>query len=371
MTVRENAKISGLRWMTLSGSRSEVFHALGQTFSQEISSVLYSMPEREALMTWQKTRKGSNTVEKVLGAAERDYLDGVEELNFMAEGSGVPFEELFLANIRGDAGSYDGTGCTDILWNGTSAYAAHNEDGAPSVGRNLTLLTIQIKGEQPIFTQWYPGFLPCNAYTLTASGLAWGINHIPVKNPAPYAGRHFVARRLQRSRTIDEALGFLRTHPMAGGFSFNFASPDAQREVTVECAAGKVVDQAADGNHPYRWHTNHLLYMDGNQSVEQVPHDNNKQSIAHALGPMDESIRRGEQLKADTPNNSRNILQWLFSTMSEHELPEGVYRTARGDDPLETLCTTVYDLANRRLHIRGHEGPIETWGEEALVGNRL
>ncbi|MDT7804486.1 MAG: hypothetical protein QOI78_7919 [Actinomycetota bacterium] len=36
----------------------------------------------------------------------------------MAAGAGVPFDDLLLANLRGDLGSGDGTGCTDLAWVG-------------------------------------------------------------------------------------------------------------------------------------------------------------------------------------------------------------------------------------------------------------
>ncbi len=52
---------------------------------------------------------------------------------------------------------------------------------------------------------------------MTADGLVWTIDHLPVAVPGGGAGRHFVGRGLQRSaRTIDEAIDYLRAHPAAG-----------------------------------------------------------------------------------------------------------------------------------------------------------
>ena len=358
MALHVNPRISGLCWITISGTREEAFHDLGRHMSKAIQSVIETMPEREPLKRWAWTEHGRRTISNLLEIARSQYPNELLELEALADGSGVPFDELFLANIRGDIGSYDGTGCTDILWKGEHAYSAHNEDGAPAVGSNLTLLTIRIDGESSIFTECYPGFLPCNAFTLTESGLAWGINHLPVALPADAAGRHFVSRALQRCETVDEAVAFLKTHPMAGGFSFNFASAGERREINIECAAGKCVGVE---NERYAWHANHLLHMD------EAPRDGTGESVvAQALGPMDESVRRGALLENAAPAGQIDA-QWIWAMLTGAELPDGVYRTARGDDPLETLCTTVFDLDDCRLYIKGHGGSIESFDVAQLM----
>lgn len=375
MTLERNADISNLSWVTAKGTRTQVFHELGEYFADRIRAVLYAMPEREPLLKWSRTPAGIETTGRLRSMAEADYPDEIEELRSMAEGGKLSFDELFLANIRGDIGSYDGTGCTDILWNGSTPYAAHNEDGAPSVGADLTLLTIRVDGEDPVFTQWYPGFLPCNAYTLTASGMAWGINHIGVASPARAVGRHFVARRLQRCQTIDEAASFLRGHPMAGGFCFNFASPLEGREVCVECAAGHIAVHEVDAGHPYHWHTNHLLYIPDHETgvggrragTADDMHTKTENAVATALGPIGESLERGRILDGRHPTDETMNTEWLLRLMAEREAPDGVFRTARGTDPLETLCTTIYDLNERKLLICGHHGKPECHSVSELL----
>ncbi|MBW3089555.1 C45 family autoproteolytic acyltransferase/hydolase [Bifidobacterium miconisargentati] len=379
MALQHNTDISNLTWVTISGGRAEAFHELGEYFAERIRAVMNSMPEREPLLAWSRTVEGGETVRRLRETAERDYPEEYTELRAMAEGSGVPFDELFLANIRGDIGSYDGTGCTDILWNGRNPYVAHNEDGAPAVGRDLTLLTIRLDGEDPVFAQWYPGFLPCNAYALTASGMAWGINHIGVAHPAaaPAAGRHFVARRLQRCRTVDEAVAFLQTHPMAGGFSFNLASATERREVSVECAAGRVAVFEVGHDRPYHWHANHLLHMPdpegrGNDgSVAELDSKSPQESaVAVALGPIEESLERGKVLDRQHPLDETMTPEWLHRFMAEQEMPDGVFRTARDGDPLETLCTTIYDMGGRRLLICGHQAQPEYRSANDLLAER-
>jgi hypothetical protein len=70
-------------------------------------------------------------------------------------------------------------------------------------------------------TCWgYPGFLPGN--TFTVSGMAWGIDHLPVPDPLPLPGRGFIARGVQGCRPLDRAVGYLDGHRSAGGFAYMF-----------------------------------------------------------------------------------------------------------------------------------------------------
>ncbi|MGW0710723.1 hypothetical protein ACWD4G_33010 [Streptomyces sp. NPDC002643] len=53
------------------------------------------------------------------------------------------------ANLRGDLGTDDGTGCTDLGWRRSRSYVAHNKDGAPALEGRLMLLTLLIDATPP------------------------------------------------------------------------------------------------------------------------------------------------------------------------------------------------------------------------------
>lgn len=53
--------------------------------------------------------------------------------------------------------------------------------------------------------------------------------------------------------------------------------------------------------------------------------------------------------------------------MAGLEDSDGVFRTARSTDLLETLCTTIYDLNDRKLMICGHHGKPEYRGVSELL----
>lgn len=364
-TLIKDAKLSGLRWLTFRGERRAVFNDLGRLFAVEIRSVQDAMPERLGLLKWRESRNGIRRYKHLLSVAEQTYPDVLAELESMAQGAGLDPDYLFLANIRGDIGSYDGTGCTDLVWSRERSFVAHNEDAAPAVGADLMFLSLHIEGEQPVAVQWYPGFIPSNAFAATAGNLVWGINHLPISAPGPGAGRHFAARQLQQAQSLEEAIDLLRTHPIAGGFSFNIGELKTGNVAVIESAAGQIAVHRLDAEQPFAWHTNHLRSLPQRLSAgtkNEEPHGATAQ-----LGHISESLARGDflasvRLPVDEPGTD-----WFLKLLTGKELPEGVLRTARNEDPLATLCTTITDLDAGTILVKGVGAEPETIAVEDLI----
>ena len=222
-------ELNGLRWLTVSGGRAEVFRALGAAAAADVRETLTGLPEGEALHRFAGTPAGRVAVERVLAPTRLGHPDEYRDALELAAGAGVDPDLLMLANLRGDLGGDDGVGCSDLAWRGASSFLAHNEDGAATLEGRLALLTLAVDGEAAVTVQWYPGFLPCNTFVVTGHGLAWGINHIQVPRPAAAPGRHFVARGLQRQPDLDSAVRYLSSNPSAGGFTRSPPAPAGSR----------------------------------------------------------------------------------------------------------------------------------------------
>ncbi|WBO61450.1 C45 family autoproteolytic acyltransferase/hydolase [Streptomyces camelliae] len=355
--IREQ-ELAGLRWLVVSGERTEVFRALGQAARADVHAVQDALPERSALHGWAATERGRIRVRRVLDATHAAYGRQLAELRALAAGAGADFHDLLLANLRGDLGVDDGTGCTDLGWRRTRSYVAHNEDGAPALDGRLMLLTLLVDGDVPVTVQWYPGFLPANTFTATGHGLVWGINHIQAARPADAPGRHFVARALQQAPTLDAAVDHLRARPSAGGFAYTIGDRAEGRVVVVESAAGRTAVVEADpAHHPLHWHTNHLRHLpDPADAPTAAPAANDGARAARSLGQFEESVARGKALStlavpADDPG-----AQWFLDILTAAPLPHGVHRTAAGTDPLMTLCSVVADLTDDRITVCGPAG---------------
>lgn len=356
VVVREQ-QLAGLRWLVVSGPRRAAFQALGETARADVRAVQEAMPERDGLRRWVGTEEGGARLDRVLRATRERHPQELAELEALAEGAGVDFDDLLLANLRGDLGVGDGTGCTDLIWRGDRSFVAHNEDGAPALDGRLMLLTLAIDGLESVTVQWYPGFLPANTFNATGRGLVWGINHVQVVNPVDGgAGRHFVARALQQAPTLDVALDHLRTHPSAGGFSYALGECATGRVAMAESAAGRTAVVEATPAEPLHWHTNHLRHLPGAPDrAPDGPADGGDPST-DSLGRYEESIARGRALEKMHPEGPVPSSAWFLNALTGAPLPYGVHRTAADGDPLMTLCTVVADLAGNRIVVRGPQG---------------
>jgi Acyl-coenzyme A:6-aminopenicillanic acid acyl-transferase len=232
-------------------------------------------------------------------------------------------------NFRGDLGPVTGgIGCSDLAWRRERSLIGHNEDGAPENAGQCALLTLVLDGLPTVTAFWYPGFLPANAFTVTADGLVWTIDHLPVALPGDGAARHFVGRGLQRSaRTVDAAVGYLRAHPSAGGFAYTIGDR-AGRIVNMEAMAGRhAAVEAGPPSDPLLWHTNHGRYLPGAEPT-----------------PGGTSVARGKALGALAVPEKDPGPAWFLRILADAPLPDGVRRDGGPGDPAITLCTFVADL---------------------------
>lgn len=358
--IREQ-QCAGLRWLVATGDRDEVFHAVGQAARADIHAVQQTLPEQESLRRWSATPDGRQRLDLLERSTARQHPRELSELRALADGSGTDLRHLLLANLRGDLGSGDGTGCTDLAWRRRLGYVAHNEDGAPALAGRLTLLTLRITGETPVTVQWYPGFLPANTFTVTGHGLVWGINHVQATRPADAPGRHFVARGMQQARTLEEAVAYLREHPSAGGFTYTIGECGTGRVAVVEAVAGRVATVQPDGDQPLHWHTNHLRHLPpldlpdpAASATSNGPAEADE--AGRSLGQYEESTARGAVLDQLGAPDEEPEAEWFTEVLTSAPLPHGVHRTAAGSDPLMTLCTSVAELTTGQVTFRGHDG---------------
>jgi hypothetical protein len=322
-------RLGRLRWIVLRGQDREAFRALGEHTRDEMATLTQDWPLLPRLREHVSNPPGRERLRAVRQASAERHPEVWAELAAFAKGAGVPLDDLALLNFRGDLGKVTGgIGCSDLAWRRERSVIGHNEDGvAENIGQ-CALLTLALDGLPSVTAFWYPGFLPSNAFAVTGDGLVWTIDHMPVAEPGHGAARHFVARGLQRSaRTVDEAIGYLRTHPSAGGFAYTIGD-QAGRIVSVEAAAGRhAFVEVGSGPDPLLWHTNHGRYLLG---AEPSPGGN--------------SVARGQMLGAlDVPAEEPGPA-WFLRVLSGASLPEGVRCDPAPGSPATTLCTFVADL---------------------------
>jgi len=333
-------RLGGLRWIVLRGPDREAYWALGEHMRAELAAIAGTWPLLARLHEHVSRSPGRDQLARVRRASAGSFPAVWAELSAFAAGAGLPLEELALLNVRGDLGQVaGGVGCSDLAWRRERSVIAHNEDGVPANAGQCALLTLILDGLPAVTAFWYPGFLPSNAFTVTGDGLVWSIDHLPVAEPGGGAGRHVVARGLQRSaRTLDDAVRYLREHPCAGGFAYTIGDP-AGRIVSVETVAGGfALAEAEPGSAPLLWHTNHGRYLPG-------------------AGPPDDrtSAARGRLLEALPIPAAEPGPEWFLRILAWTPLPDGV-RGDPGPGQLTTLCTLVADLTAGHAVIAVRDG---------------
>lgn len=340
----DEGEVAGLRWLRVTGERDAAFRALGDAARDSVRTVLDAVARSGGrlggLAESQPDRRA-----RVLAATRERHPAAVAEAEALAHGAGIDPDLVLLANLRGDLGRPDGTGCSDLGWHGARSFLAHNEDGGTET--DLTMLSLHVDGEPPVAVEWYPGFLPSNSFVVTGHGLTWGIDHLMADWPGAMPGRHFVARSLQRCTSLDEAVAYLANNPSAGGFAYTIGELGTGRVATVEAAAGRTAAVYA-ARDQLLWHTNHVRYVDAAQTYA-----------------AQNSLDRGKVLDALTPPATGPDTAWFLDILANACLPDGVNQPDNGRG--RTLCTAVVDLTGREVTLQPADGTPVTLAVDSLL----
>ncbi|MFF4484664.1 C45 family autoproteolytic acyltransferase/hydrolase [Streptomyces sp. NPDC001520] len=352
-TIEEH-RLGETSWLVVTGERGSAFRLLGQRESRRIHAVA---GESKAIHRLKARVSSTQTAENLAAVREQSrltYPDQWAELVAMAEGANIPLDNLVLLNLRGDLGTEEKIGCTDLAFrNNDAVFLAHNEDGSPEFEPYCVMLTLRLDGEPAVTTWWYPGFLPSNTITLNEYGLVWGIDNVRVAAPAAAPGRHFVARALQGCRTITEVVDRLRDEPSAGGFAYTIGQLGHPHAIQVEAAAGFYAYRSTRyADDAVLWHTNHLLNLPSSLDV-----------------PSDNSLTRAKTAATWTTPHSQPV-DWCLQQLARAPIPQGVRRDAAGGDNLVTLVTFVVDLSTATVTVAPRGQVAVTISADDLVHGR-
>lgn len=338
-------ELAGLRWLGVRGDRHAAFRALGDAARDDIAAGLRSVLDGDGVR--KRAAEAPELVNRVRKATRARHPTQIAEAVALAEGADADIDDLLIANLRGDLGTPDSAGCSDLAWQRERSFIAHNEDGPSDI--RLTILSLMIDDEPAITVEWYPGFLPANSFVVTDQGITWGIDHLPVDQPYRGPGRHFVARTLQQCTSLDEAITYLTSNPSAGGFAYNLGEFETGRVATVEVAAGNAATMYADpAEQPLLWHTNHVRYVD-------TEHTSARQN----------SVDRAWVLDALTPPDDEPDPAWFLNVLARDEAEGGV-RQPPSDHGM-TLCTAVADLGAGEVTLRTPDGSTAAVPVDALL----
>jgi hypothetical protein len=342
--------LAGIPWLLVRGERLASFRALGAHASRDIQAAVEHMPA----LTRRRARLDTPAAARHFAAVSDASREGnpVEwaELEALAAGAGAEFDDLLLLNLRGDLGTGDGTGCTDLAFSRSGrGLIGHNEDGSKTLEGRCYFLTLLIDGDVPVTVWWYPGFIPANTFTLTGHGLAWGIDNINVRNPRTAPGRHFIARAIQQETSMGAVASRLAQIPSAGGFAYTIGQLGSTSVCVLEIAEGKSYTAELEPDESLYWHTNHLTHLTDAADSPSTNSKNRAEFLQRLALPDDVDAR------------------WLLQILSEPPINQQVVRTPEGHEGV-THCSFVVDLRDQQITVQPRGNAPVTITPDHLLG---
>lgn len=190
------------------GSYREVGRQIGAQCQLQIQNLLGTLREDiPAGISWEDMLQRSKLYLVYSRAVYPQYL---EELEGIAEGSGTPFEEIFLSMCEELWESTSWThGCTDMAARGRatldgSTLIAHTNDLLPQTEKNLVILKVQAADEPEYLGISVAGIGISAGYN--AAGISLTGNQLDNNDIRPGVPRLLVVRAILGARSLGEAM---------------------------------------------------------------------------------------------------------------------------------------------------------------------
>lgn len=326
--------------LEVSGNHYEIGKAVGETFqfqiteafnrSEEIYSYVEGFIDQDTMMYYHS----------FLDKVQNTYPQFIEELQGMADGSGLPFKKFMIYSTFSEyiallqsPSVKNIIGCSSVSYSKNGQlYLAHNEDGQTSFDDIMFIVKAHPTGKPSFIAFCYPGMVMGVAPAMNDEGIFYSGNYITGKE-IELGGipNSFVQRSLMEATNMDEAISRATISDRAYCYHVNIASVNDQKMVSIEAAPSKFYLQQVDG-----WfvHTNHF-FQPGMDSL--CVDDQNSTSRYQVLT----SLVNAEGSKSTTIDGDR-LTYFLSSHENTPDSPcaHGANNGITG----QTLGSTLFDV---------------------------
>ncbi|XP_050527410.1 uncharacterized protein LOC126897677 [Daktulosphaira vitifoliae] len=361
----------------VSGSHYEVGYSVGRTYGQMIKDFLkiYS-PLHDYLKLLEKP-EGRIIYEESLKATEKYFPQYVTELQGVADGAKVSFEELFLMalddtlpmNINKEHIDRGPVGCSSLLVNQPNGqFLGHTEDALASTEDNYYIIAAHIipnkyesggvfkAREEKFEALAYAGHLPGYASGYNYHGVVFSINTIFVTKPLRgRIPREFITRALLSSRAnMTEIIEILTNEGVgtADAFHVNLAFLNVPKEsrifhsIEVSPNSNKFQSEVFTADFSFgtnSFHANRFLHLKYSESDDELSYGS--------------SVKREERYKQLTENNTVSSLNDVLNVLgNEDDGKSSIFRNIP-DELVKTIHLGVFDL-NKKVWMMWTKNPI-------------
>ena len=226
-----------LHWLNTAATGYDFGVALGQQGRESVHAGLLTTP------LWQQIIADKHAAKVALLAknTQQQFPEIFAELQGLADGLALPFEQVFAWNCRGDLLTHTADGCTTVQIPGDKIIIAHNEDGLPVFDGKCFI--VERTGEGGFSSFAYPGSIPGHTFGMTNSGLVMATNNLRLSGFDAKIPRMVLARELLNCNSVDQARTHLSNNNTSGGFHFSLAQMGDPRLISLEFGAGHTIDK--------------------------------------------------------------------------------------------------------------------------------
>jgi hypothetical protein len=316
----------------IEGSHREIGRAMGEQLGAQIRAVLQSEPSFERCL---ETARGParELVEAFLAAARAHLPNIVEEVEGLAEGLDMPFDDLFAWHCRSElsaAAEPCPPGCSTVgLKRSEQMILAHNEDGSAAYLDRMLILRARPPSGIAFAALVYPGTIAGNAPGLNARGVAQTTNYISPCEVPPGIPRYLIGRAVFEAESLEQAVGLATMEGRAFPWHHNLASLTEGRLISLETWPGRHHALEVEGTF---LHTNHLLHPEMTDLPER------RDYLDRSSLPRLRSLERSTEAR---PPETRED---LLAALTDHSgRPCRVCRHRDDEVPGVTVATAIFE----------------------------
>lgn len=322
-----------IRKISASGTPYQVGKIIGKKTKTQIHRQLRS---RKKTIPLDKRKEFQKKLQGYLKQAQK-FPDYLAELKGLAEGSQTSFRELLKFNLM-EFWFLEKEKCTSIVYqNKKDLCLFHNEDAA--LTRDVFLAEINYQNQVKILSLCYYGILPGISVTLNNFGLSLSLNSLYSNDWQIGLPLVFLFRRLIESKTIQEAVDFLKKTKRAR--SENFILIQNNRFVNLETSATNL--NISSPKLPF-CHTNHYL-SPSMKKYENTPYLLQSQ-IRHQFC----------QKKIKNQNLTFSKTKKILSSHQNH--PHAVCR--HGEDNRSKTFASIHVNPSKKEMLIAHKNPCQS-----------
>jgi len=333
--------------LEVEGSYYDIGYAIGDNFKDRIKKGFDRRAEWfESMKEFCKNDR-DNYIDKLKEESEKHFPDIMEELRGMADGSGIPFDDLFLFNVKAEIGAKmaaekpDVAGCSTIhLSDSTHKWLFHNEDGNVAYADLMYVVKATTPSGVTILALTYPGHLMGNGPSMNSNGIVQTTNYIGSAIYKKGVPRYFLNRAPLEAETLDEAVRLSTYTPRAFAYHHNLGSFKEKRLLSVEVTPDNYQVEEPRGIY---FHTNHLILPETKDYPQDTAYVNSSSMSRFTVitGETDSLMTRIRICEED-----------IISILSSHKgAPYSPCRHPDGEIEGITLSTAFFDLDNGIMRI--------------------